>query len=185
MTIKTENYTVITANEGYFLTNNNGIYGVEIILGKYDSPENYQELPLSQWPDNDVEDFGNPMLEDLIIAKNDKLAAIEAYDVSENVNLFYYNDSPMWLDKATRVGLVNSCNSLEAVGESTINIWYKGSSFTLPITVCKQLLSAIEVYAINCYNVTEQHKAAITNSDDINFVSTYDITIGYPTKLHF
>ena len=41
----------ITADEGYFLTNEQEtVYGVSILLGKHDSPENYKEYPLSEYP---------------------------------------------------------------------------------------------------------------------------------------
>ena len=56
--------------------------------------------------------------------KQEKISEIVSYDSSEGVNQFYYNDMPMWLDKATRVGLVNSLNSAELTGLDNINIWY-------------------------------------------------------------
>ena len=41
-------------------------------------------------------------------AKADKIAEIAAYDTSDKVNGFILNGRIVWLDKATRVGLMNS-----------------------------------------------------------------------------
>ena len=41
-------------------------------------------------------------------AKVDKIAEIATYDTSDNVNGFILNGQIVWLDKATRVGLMNS-----------------------------------------------------------------------------
>ena len=37
---------------------------------------------------------------------------IKSYDQTEKVNRFYLSGLPLWLDKATRVGLVNSISAL-------------------------------------------------------------------------
>ena len=123
-----------------------------------------------------------PSLEEI---KEVKLMDLMNYDSSENVNLFYYNNIPLWLDKETRVGLVNSCNSLELTGGKTINIWYNDIYFTLSVNECKRLLADLEVYAIECYNITAQHKVNIENLTTREDVKTYDFTTGYPEKLHF
>jgi len=50
-------HELITAQEGFFLRNrNNGLYGRGIILGIYDRPENYDELPMSEWPEEENTD---------------------------------------------------------------------------------------------------------------------------------
>ena len=41
-------------------------------------------------------------------AKVNKIAEITAYDTSDKVNSFILNGQIVWLDKATRVGLMNS-----------------------------------------------------------------------------
>ena len=40
--------------------------------------------------------------------KVDKIAEITAYDTSDKVNAFVLNGAVVWLDKATRVGLMNA-----------------------------------------------------------------------------
>jgi hypothetical protein len=49
-----------------------------------------------------------------------KVALIYDYDKSEAVNSFTVNNESMWLDKATRVGLVNSTNVAKANGAENI-----------------------------------------------------------------
>ena len=41
---------------------------------------------------------------------------VQGYDNSNKVNCFYLGEQPMWFDKATRVGLVNSLNIEKAAG---------------------------------------------------------------------
>lgn len=47
-------------------------------------------------------------------AKTDKIAEITAYDTSDKVNGFVLNGLLVWLDKATRVGLMNSTTIAKA-----------------------------------------------------------------------
>jgi hypothetical protein len=47
------------------------------------------------------------------------------------------------------------------------------------------MLGAVEVYASDALNVTEQHKAAINSLSSIEEVEAYDFTVGYPEKLIF
>lgn len=43
---------MIVAADNMFLRNrNNGLYGQSILLGIYDRPENYDELPMSEYPE--------------------------------------------------------------------------------------------------------------------------------------
>ena len=44
----------------------------------------------------------------LVLAKKAKIAEIAAYDTSDKVNGFMLNGLLVWLDKETRVGLMNS-----------------------------------------------------------------------------
>ena len=49
-------------------------------------------------------------------AKKEKLEAILAYDTSSDVNGFMLNGNKVWLDKETRVGLMNSTTIAKSVG---------------------------------------------------------------------
>ena len=52
----------------------------------------------------------------LTAAKAQKVEEIDAYDQSEAVNGFTLNGAVVWLDKATRVGLMNSTNIAKSTG---------------------------------------------------------------------
>ena len=118
-------------------------------------------------------------------AKNEKLQQIVEYDNSNAVNSFTINGNPMWLNVEERQQLATQISANEAAGRETMTRWFNGSSFTFPITVWKQMLVALEIYAGDALNVTETHKAAINELDTIETVDSYNYTTGYPTKLIF
>jgi hypothetical protein len=122
------------------------------------------------------------MLQELI---ERKIAQIKDYDKSEGVNSFALNDNLVWLDKATRVGLVNSLNIEKAAGRTDTELWLNGQPYKLPIDTVLQMLVVVELYAIECYNVTEQHIANVKALTDINRVWNYRYTKGYPERPRF
>lgn len=122
------------------------------------------------------------MLQELI---ERKIAQIKDYDKSEGVNSFALNDNLVWLDKATRVGLVNSLNIEKAAGRTDTELWLNGQPYKLPIDMVLQMLVVVELYAIECYNVTEQHIANVKALTDINRVWNYRYTKGYPERPRF
>jgi len=108
---------------------------------------------------------------------------ITDYDSSSAVNSFVYGGNAYWLDKATRVGLMNSTTILKASGEESTSLWLGSTHVTLPCDNVIAMLSALEVYALNCYNVTASHKAEVAALDNIEEVKAYDYKGGYPAKL--
>nr|DAE83689.1 MAG TPA: protein of unknown function DUF4376 [Caudoviricetes sp.] len=119
----------------------------------------------------------------LAAAKTEVEAAITAYDSSSAVNAFLLNGIQVWLDKATRVGLMNSTTIAKNMGQEKTTLWL--SSYQLEVDCDKaiQLLSALEMYALECFNVTAAHKKAVSELDNIEAVLTYDYKSGYPEKL--
>lgn len=202
MTIQTINgNTVIKAAEGYFLTNSNNVFGEEIYLGSNDSPENYQELPMSEYPtfqeesltgedpiiidETNIEYLQYDMPMDLEKAKKKKISLIDEYDTSDMVNGFFYDGNLMWLDRETRSSLANTISSFEKVGRSELSIWYNDIYISLSIENAKSLLAMLEVYASDCYNVTAHHKQQVREMESIQEVINLDITQGYPQRLEF
>lgn len=118
-------------------------------------------------------------------AKSMKLAAIDAYDKSENVNGFSINGISGWLDRDTRTSLVNTINVEKAAGMEQTTLWFDTNALTLPCDLVLQMLSALEIYAHQCYNVTAQHKANVMALDTIEAIEAYEHTSGYPEKLSF
>lgn len=116
-------------------------------------------------------------------AKTEKIAEITAYDTSSSVNGFMLNGVLEWLDKATRVGLMNSTNIAKAAGQKTTTLWFSGAKFVIDCDKAIQLLSALEMYALECFNVTASHKAAVSELTTIEEVEAYDYKAGYPKML--
>ena len=116
-------------------------------------------------------------------AKEAVLAAIEAYDTSSSVNGFILNGECVWLDKATRVGLMNSTQIVKAMGQKTTTLWFGGMQIEVNCDKAIQLLSALEMYALECFNVTAAHKKAVAELNTVEEVLGYDYTKGYPEQL--
>ena len=91
----------------------------------------------------------------------------------------------MWLDKATRVGLMNSVTIEKTSGKADTTLWFGGEPYVIEVDKAIAMLSALEIYALSSYNVTEQHKARVIELTDIEAVLAYDYTVGYPDKLSF
>lgn len=119
----------------------------------------------------------------LLFAKQQKIAEIDAYDTSPAVNGFSLNGATVWLDKSTRVGLMNSTTITKAMGQLTTTLWLGESKMEVPCDTAIQLLSALEMYALECFNVTAAHKKAVSELTSIEEVEKYDITAGYPAQL--
>lgn len=116
-------------------------------------------------------------------AKADKIAEITAYDTSDKVNGFILNGLLVWLDKATRVGLMNSTTIAKVAGQEETTLWLKGIKLVVDCDKAIQLLSALEMYALECFNVTASHKAAVGELKTIEEVEAYDYKAGYPKML--
>lgn len=119
----------------------------------------------------------------LVLAKKAKIAEIAAYDTSDKVNGFILNGILVWLDKATRVGLMNSTTIAKAAGQETTTLWLGGAKLVVDCDKAIQLLSALEMYALECFNVTASHKAAVEELKTIEDVNAYDYKAGYPKML--
>lgn len=121
----------------------------------------------------------------LEVAKSEKIAQITDYDTSEAVNSFTLDGDTMWISRDDRISLMNSTTILKNAGQETTTLWYGGEKYTLPCDTLIQMLSALEVYALQCYDVTEEHKAAVNALTTIEEVDAYDYTTGYPQQLSF
>ena len=127
-----------------------------------------------------------PTKEELLArAKRDKKREIEHYDSSSEVNEFYVNDVPMWLDKSTRTGLMLRFNAEIAVKKQDTVLWYGEVSIPLQLNTAVQMLYALEVYASACYDNTQLHYANVDKLETIEEVENYDFRNGYPEKLRF
>lgn len=118
-------------------------------------------------------------------AKIRKKQEIEAYDKSDEVNLFYIGDTPMWLDKETRTGLMLRFQAEISLGNENTTLWANGVQYPLPLATAVQMLYALEVYASACYDNTQRHLSETETLATIEAIEAYDYTWGYPEKLRF
>ena len=111
------------------------------------------------------------------------LAEIEKHDTSPAVNGFMLNGQRVWLNKDTRVGLMNSTSIAKAMGKKTTTLWFGGMQIEVNCDKAIGLLSALEMYALECFNVTASHKKAVAELNTVEEVLGYDYTKGYPEQL--
>ena len=191
--------TVLTASEGMMLRNGDS-FSETVVLGKYDKAENYTEVSYNEYEaymrEHTNEHVGEgsssgteetpepphlvPTLSDAIAGK---VAEINAYDTSTSVNGFKLNGNEFWIDKATRVGLMNSTEITKAAGQERTDLWMGDVKLTIPCDTVIKLLSAIEMYALECFNTTARHKAEVRKLKTVEEVEKYDIKEGYPKQL--
>lgn len=131
--------------------------------------------------------------EDIVITDEERLAMAKAsviehihnHDQSNAVNAFFMNGNEIWLDKATRVGLMLRFQAEHALGMTSTSLWYGNDSYELPIEDAMQMLYLLEIYASNCYDNTQRHIATVEAMTSIDDVESYNYFEGYPEKLQF
>ena len=170
----------VSADKGFILRGGD-TYTSEIYCAKDAELQDYEVVAYSDYlrAENKKKYEGKTLEE----AKEMLLAEIDAYDKSSAVNGFVLNGAVVWLDKATRVGLMNSTSITKAMGQPTTTLWLGESKMEVPCDTAIQLLSALEMYALECFNVTAAHKVAVSELNSIEEVEKYDITAGYPAQL--
>lgn len=170
----------VKPNDGYMLKLGD-FYTDKLYCERCTIPDSLTVVPYNTYfIENNKEKFkGKPVEE----AKEMLIADITAYDTSSAVNGFMLNGAVVWLDKATRVGLMNSTTIAKAMGQATTTLWLGDTKLEVACDKAIQLLSALEMYALECFNVTAAHKKAVAELTDIAEVLTYDYTKGYPEKL--
>ena len=167
---------------------------VEAILKQYVNEEKstLYDVMLLQGTNDQIEDiyyniqvdFGiESPISKLDQAKKEVIRKIDAYDKSSDVNSFLLNGIQVWLDKDTRVGLMNSIKIEKDAGKEQSVLWFNNICVTVNCDSAIQMLSALELYALDCYNKTAEHKVNVQNLSSIEEVHNYDYTQGYPSKL--
>lgn len=116
-------------------------------------------------------------------AKKLMLQNIIEFDKSTSVNSFNLNGFPAWLDKETRVGLMNSITIEKAAGLKETTLWLGTQNFTLPVDTAISFLHQLELYAKRCYNKTAEHKYNLNLLNNVNEILEYNYKEGYPEKL--
>lgn len=116
-------------------------------------------------------------------AKREVLKKIEDYDTSPAVNGFILNGERVWLDFELRDRVYQGNERLQRIGRTDTTLWLGKQCYNLSIEQAQNIISHIEAYAKDCYNVTAAHKVAVSELTSIEEVEKYDITAGYPAQL--
>lgn len=136
----------------------------------------FLKLPMDVWKEILLNKYGSvstTALRDVLLTK------INYYDNSEDVNSFIFNEIPCWLDKNTRVGLVNLANSTS----DSISLFLDPAFIEIDPDNLKKYLAEIEVYASKCYVNTQKHLYNAKNLGSVEDLINYDYTKGYPEKI--
>lgn len=111
--------------------------------------------------------------------KNILKTKINLYDKSESVNSFIFKEKNLWLDKATRVGLMHLANC----STEDVQLILGDQILTFSPDFVKEFLTRLEVYAGKCYVQTQKHLIAVDSLKTLEEVINYDYTAGYPEKI--
>ena len=140
------------------------------------SREELLQLPMSAWIEILKLKDGRYYLKTLLTIL---AALIKTYDKSSKVNSFYYNGKEYWLDKNTRMGLMN----LAKCNPNKVNLVLSDVIVELTPEKTIEFLSQLEIYAGKCYINTAQHLLAIKELKTVEDAINYDYTSGYPDKI--
>lgn len=145
-------------------------------------------VPISLFDENKVqrafEEFQSKLkASELATAKSQKITEIESYDTSPSVNGFMLNRQKVWLDFELRDRVYQGNERLQRIGRTDTTLWLGNQCYNLSIEQAQNIISHIEAYAKDCYNVTAAHKAAVEKLQTVEEVEAYDYTQGYPEQL--
>ena len=119
----------------------------------------------------------------LLQARNVKIAEINAYDKSNEVNSFTYKGVEMWLSREDRIVLKDRFEREQSAVVETTNLYYGGQAINITPTEGVELINAISTYADACFDNTQKNIAKVNAAASIDEVEAIDITAGYPDKL--
>lgn len=127
----------------------------------------------------------------LAISKEKKKEEIAMYDNSPEVNSCYIisgdKEFQYWANKDERDDLKGAIRDCLALGRETYRLDLRNLriSLTIPCQTLLDMLSSLEVYAVDSYNNTTDHIYAIEKMTTIDEIESYDYKVGYPDKLKF
>ncbi len=135
-----------------------------------------QNITVEDWKKVLEQLYGKALFKTMDVIINYK---IKQYDTSQNVNSFIYNNKEYWLDKATRVGLMNLINC----SKDNIQLVLGDEILELDLDKARNFLAELEVYASKCYVNTQKHLNATKKLLQVEDIINYDYTTGYPEKI--
>ena len=132
-----------------------GAYGKVLVLlnerkekavGDSMGDETREAVPTEQYVyDGCLLDTGGMASEQALLAaaKREVLSAISTYDASDSVNGLVVNGQRGWLDKATRVGLMNGVGVAKACGMERMSLWIDGREYVMDVARLEEELARL------------------------------------------
>lgn len=182
--VSKDQYKEKEEREGVCIVHLDGVLNEE--LGAYECVE--CSMPVSEYSEAAVNEAyaawkAATANRGLARAKREILKKIEDYDTSSAVNGFILNGERVWLDFELRDRVYQGNERLQRIGRTDTTLWLGYHCFNLSIEQAQNIISHIEAYAKDCYNVTAAHKKAVSELTTIEEVEKFDITAGYPAQL--
>lgn len=123
--------------------------------------------------------------------KERKLRSLKIFDESEDVNdcviIHQGQTIHYWAKPSDRNDLKAAARDFISTGLDIYRLDLRDKSVSIPVKcdTLLQMLAALEVYAVRCFNVTTDHEFKIKDLKTVEEVEAYDFSIGYPEKLTF
>lgn len=139
-------------------------------------------------PPTPPEPSAEELLERARVARLDDLRRHdESSEVNDCIIVYQGEEIHYWANKTERNDLKNAVRDCIAMGRDTyrLDLRDKGVSIALPCEALLQMLSALEIYAIDCYNRTTDHEFAIKSLTTKDEIEAYDFKVGYPEVPRF
>lgn len=118
-------------------------------------------------------------------AKKQKINEVKKFDSSSEVNSFFLNDQQLWLDKATRVGLMNTLETLISLNIPKYALWFNYVSYELDVDDAITMLKSLEFYAVKSFAATQKHIRNILDLTTEEEILLYNYKADYPEVLTF
>ena len=78
---------------------------------------------------------------------------------------------------------MNSTNIAKNNHKETTTLWLGSNKLVINCDLAIKLLSDLEMYALECFNITASHKKEVSEMTDIEKIYNYDYTVKYPKPL--
>ena len=139
------------------------------------------EVTLDHYPtDDDRQEIYNQLLQEAIQLKK---LQIDEYSKSAKVKNYFINGVAGWEDSDARTSISKAASNKASMGRTSYTLYHGGVGFTSSPSEVVMLLAKVEVYASDCYDVTEQTKHIVETLLNIQEVEQFDFTKSYPEVL--
>jgi hypothetical protein len=135
-----------------------------------------------------LESFNVKFTHDEMFEAGKKLLLVlnQSYGSSKSVHVFFFDEEPLWVDKETRAAILSRIDAEEDAGKNTTNFTAEDCRFfNISIGSARDMLKKLEVYAAECYDMTQSHQLAIEDLETYSGVLDYEYKDGYPEPLTF